>query len=198
MPSPSDTLNGDNLPPPAQRRVVLMGLATPAKGLQLSYNWEKIYDLWIVRPESSLLHFAQWLEIPYSSFKKRPEFSVEEKAAIIAAAATTWRDTMVQNLAVRSFGDPEAASVSMSQAIRDMQETTAIAAAYARGRMVKIDAQGRPVANAMLPPGEVDRLMGIISKCSNTIRNLVEVGRAVMSAREDLAVEPVPAKRVAE
>lgn len=194
---PSEEINCANLPAFSDRRVVRMGLARGGKEGKVVYDWARVYDLWIVRPESSLATFAKWLEIPYASLKKRDEFSVEAKAALLREAATTWRDELVNHLAVRSFGDAESATVSMAQAIRDMQETTSIAAAYARGRLVKFDAAGRPVANAMLAPAEVDRCMGIISKCSNTFRNLVEIGRSIMNARENLAAAPVARKKVA-
>lgn len=195
MPSP-DAPTNESLPPLEQRRVITMGLAHVAKKSRVVYDWSRIRDLWLIRPETSLLTFAQWLEIPYSSIKKQDEFNLEEKLAITEAAATTWRDQMVKQLAVRSFGDDKAAAVSTAQAIRDMQETTTIAASYARGRLVKVNSEGRVVANAMLPPAEVDRLMSIISKCSNTLRNLVEIGRAARTAREDLQTEPVARQRL--
>lgn len=173
-----------------------MGLARAGGRAGIAYDWGSIYDLWIVRPESSLVAFAKWIEIPYETLKDREEFSADAKADLVNAAASTWRDAMYKTLAVRSFGDPEAASRSMSEMIRDMQEATAIAASFARGRMVKIDSNGRPIANATLPTIEVVRCMEIISKCSNTLRNLVETRRVVIDSIPKEHPDPIPRRRV--
>ena len=197
LPGREGQVSRRDLPPPAESRAVKLGIASVTKTGRVEYQWHLVYDLWLVRPESSVAAFARWAEIPYETLKCRSEFDAEAKARLLAEATTTWRDEMAKTLVARSFGDAESVGASFAETVNDMRQMTSLATSYARGRMVKIDSAGRLVANATLEPEEVHRLMRIVASAAVTLRALVDIGRAVADAAGGDQSPPVVRKRVA-
>ena len=189
----TETRAGD-LPPLAERRCVIVGMATIGADGEPSYNHDAIKDAWFGHwTDANSSSFARHYDIPYRSLRRiiGPEEIEQKRQAIMGRASQHWQ-------AIRAAAAIEEANTVVDQAKRfstilsSLERTAAAGAKYAELRLVKIR---NGVAEVMVgvSPAEVKAVMDVAYRAASTLHTIVEINRGIPAkADEDRDVEPKP------
>lgn len=184
-----------DLPPPAERRCVTLGLAeitTHGGRPVMGYYWKKIAVAWSGWPNANLVEFCRAYHIPYNRCSERPEMSQRRKAAADAKAIADRHEMVLREMRVRMVRDAESEGRELALTLDAIQQIGGLGVRYAMAKLAKFS-EGSLLPVASLPSQEVRRCMEIGWKAAEMLRTALELRRmADGSAGTDASrAEPV-------
>lgn len=183
------------LPPPRRRYCVLIGLAvehTTGKGnAKVRYDWPAVRNHWYAWPTANLSEFCRKYDIPFAVAMKHGKLSVEDKLRVLSRRSKSYRDLVLQQTAV--LGATGTNEVERVASILDSaEEVASLGVRYARARLARESTDGRLVVSTITPPTEVKRLLEILARACETLKDVAAMRRGSGAGVDTGDVDPAP------
>jgi hypothetical protein len=190
-----------DLPDYSDRMCVKLGLAAvnPENG-KLRYDWPSIQRAWLLWPNTNLNDFCSHFDLVYRVVSNRKCCRVEEKRQILEKRNIRYRHLVLEEIAVASFGDVESDAKALITVIKDIRETAALGAKWARSKLGKLGLDGRLTPNTAVCARDVKTIMDVNARAAETLTSvfaLEEIAKKDDPNRRVREVRPVPVNAAA-
>lgn len=168
----SSTLNQDV----RKRRCVILKLASVnEENGKLRYDWDEIRRAWDLWPNASLTEFCVHYDLIYRVVMNRGTFHASEKRQLLENGNIRYRTLVVGQAAIPSFEDESQDVENLRSVIRDLRQTAALGAKFAKAKMAKLTPDGQITPNTSVPIRDVRQVIEIAAKCTETIQGLINL-----------------------
>lgn len=170
-----------------ERACIKMGLAREyAVDGRVEYDWEKIEELWLVDPETSMASFCRKYGINYAAANKKLRTTPARKKAIHAVSRGGYMFSVVRSLMKSNVSRSMESVEKFEKSVEELMVFSRSAASFARARMMKVGPGGEEMVNVDAKSSDVACYARIARDASETLKNLLTLRVSIEGTGEEI------------